>query len=57
MDRDSVIMLLEWLRGKKYLIDENSDTMSTEFEEEHTWELSRNAMINTTIQKIFELVK
>lgn len=47
--------LIEWLRGQKYLIDEYSTTMTTEFEKEHKWELSRNVMINKTIKKIKEM--
>ena len=47
--------LIEWLEGEKYLINENSTTMTEEFEKEHQWELSRNRMINKTIQKIKEL--
>lgn len=56
MDKDSVIELLAWLKSKKYLIDEGSDTMTIEFEREHEGELSRNYIINKTIKKIFELV-
>lgn len=56
MDVDNVIILLEWLRGQKYLIDEHSDTMTEDFECEHRWELSRNIMIDKVIKKIFELV-
>lgn len=47
--------LLEWLEGEKYLIDNKSDTMTEEFENEHKWELSRNRMIDKTIKKIKEL--
>ena len=56
MDIDNVIILLEWLRGQKYLINEHSDTMTEGFECEHRWELSRNVMIDKVIKKIFELV-
>lgn len=56
MDVDNVIILLEWLRGQKYLINEHSDTMTEDFECEHRWELSRNIMIDKVIKKIFELV-
>ena len=56
MDVDNVIILLEWLRGQKYLINEYSDTMTEDFECEHRWELSRNIMIDKVIKKIFELV-
>ena len=56
MDVDNVIILLEWLRGQKYLINEHSDTMTEDFEREYRWELSRNIMIDNVIKKIFELV-
>ena len=50
-----LLELIEWLKGEKYLIDENSTTMTEEFEKEHKWELSRNRMINKTISKIEEM--
>ena len=56
MDVDNVIILLEWLRGQKYLINEHSDTMTEDFEREYRWELSRNIMIDNVIKKIFELI-
>lgn len=53
---DKILLdLIEWLKGEKYLIDETSDTMSEEFEKNHTWELSRNIFINKTIKKIKEI--
>jgi hypothetical protein len=52
-----LLELIEWLKGEKYLIDESSTTMTEEFEKEHLWELSRNRMVNKTINKINEMVK
>jgi hypothetical protein len=49
------VELVKWLQGEKYLIDNHSDTMTEEFEKEHQWELSRNRMIDKTIQKIVEM--
>lgn len=49
------VELVKWLKGEKYLIDNNSDTMTEKFEKEHRWELSRNRMIDKTIKKIDEL--
>lgn len=43
--------LIKWLQSEKYLIDNHSTTMTEEFEKEHKWELSRNRMIDKTIQK------
>ena len=50
-----IIELIQYLKSEKYLIDENSCTMTEEFEKEHQWELSRNVMINKTLKKIEEL--
>ena len=50
-----IIELIQYLKGEKYLIDENSCTMTEEFEKENQWELSRNVMINKTLKKIEEL--
>ena len=47
--------LISWLKSEKYLIDEHSTTMTEEFENKHKWELSRNTMINKTIDKIMKL--
>lgn len=52
---DILCELIQYLKGKKYLIDETSCNMTEEFEKEHQWELSRNAMINKTLKKIEEL--
>lgn len=49
--------LIEWLNNERYLINHKSTTMTEEFENEHKWELSRNRMIDKTIQKILELKK
>ena len=54
---DVLSELIEWLNGERYLIDHKSTTMSEEFENGHQWELSRNRMIDKTIQKILELKK
>lgn len=54
MDK-TLLDLIEWLKGEKYLIDETSDTMSEEFEKKHLYELSRNIFINKTIKKIKEI--
>lgn len=50
-----LVELIKWLNGEKYLINDNSCTMTEEFEKEHQWELSRNRMIDKTINKIIEL--
>ena len=50
-----IIELIQYLKSEKYLIDENSYTMTEEFEKEYQWELSRNVMINKTLKKIEEL--
>ena len=43
--------IIKWLTGEKYAtVDENSDTMTEEYEKEHKWELSRNCYINKTIK-------
>lgn len=47
--------LVKWLQGEKYLISHNSNTMTEDFEKEYAWELSRNRMIDKTIQKIIIL--
>lgn len=52
---DVLSELIEWLNGERYLINHKSTTMSEEFENGHQWELSRNRMIDKTIQKILEL--
>ncbi len=54
---DVLSELIEWLNGERYLINHKSTTMSEEFENGHQWELSRNRMIDKTIQKILELNK
>lgn len=46
--------LIEWLKSEKYIIRCEQDNMSDEFEKEHAWELSRNRMIDKTINKINE---
>ena len=50
-----IIELIQYLKGQKYLIDENSCIMTEEFEKEHQWQISRNVMINKTLKKIEEL--
>ena len=50
-----IIELIQYLKSEKYLIDENSYTMTEEFEKEHQWQISRNVMINKTLKKIEEL--
>lgn len=54
-ENKKLLELIEWLEGEKYLIDENSTTMTEEFEKDYKWELSRNRMINKTISKIEEM--
>lgn len=56
-ENKKLLDLIEWLKGEKYLIDENSITMTEEFEKAHQWELSRNRMINKSINKIIEMIK
>jgi len=55
-EKENLLDLTSWLNGEKYLIDEHSTTMTEEFENKHKWELSRNMMINKTINKIKELL-
>lgn len=55
LSNEKIVELVKWLKGEKYLIDNNSDTMTENFEKEHSWELSRNRMIDKTIQKISEI--
>ena len=50
-----IIELVKWLQSERYLIDNHSTTMTDEFEKEHAWELSRNRMIDKTMQKIVEM--
>lgn len=39
--KDNILYeLIQYLKGKKYLIDETSCDMTEEFEKEHQWELS-----------------
>lgn len=47
--------LKEWLLSQKYLVDENSQTSTEQWELDHMYELSRNITINKTIKKIEEL--
>ena len=50
-----MVELVKWLQSERYLIDNKSYAMSEEFERKHQWELSKNRMIDKTIQKIVEL--
>lgn len=50
-----MVELVKWLQSERYLIDNKSNTMSEGFERKHQWELSKNRMIDKTIQKIVEL--
>lgn len=52
----TLLELIKWLKGEKYLIDEHSTTMTEDYEQEHRWELSRNIMINKTVKKIEEMI-
>ena len=55
-EKQSMVELVKWLQSERYLINNKSDTMTEKFEKEHQWELSRNRMIDKTIQKIVELM-
>lgn len=56
MEKDiRFVELIKWLQGERFLINCDSDIMTEEFEKEHSWQLSRNRMIDKTIQKINEL--
>lgn len=55
-ENKKLLDLIEWLKGERYLVDESSTTMTEEFEKAHQWELSRNRMINKTINKIIEMI-
>ena len=48
--------LIDWLIGERYLLNEYKCAMSEEYENDHKWELSRNRMIDKTIEKIKELL-
>ena len=48
--------LMEWLLGQRYLLNEYKCAMSEEYEDAHKWELSRNRMIDKTIEKIKDLL-
>jgi hypothetical protein len=47
--------LIAWLEGMKYNIDITSPTMTEDFEREHRWELSRNYILDKTINHIVKL--
>lgn len=53
---DKLTNLIDWLKCEKYLIDEQSTTMTVDFEKEHGYELSKNITINETIKKIEEIM-
>ena len=45
---------INWLEGEKYIIHCKLDEMTEQFEKEHSWELSRNRMIEKTLKYIDE---
>lgn len=47
--------LIDWLEGMKYNIDTTSPTMTEDFEREHKWELSRNYILDKTINHIVKV--
>lgn len=47
--------LIDWLEGMKYNIDTTSPNMSEDFEREHRWELSRNYILDKTINHIVKV--
>ena len=48
--------LIAYLKGKRYLdVDETSTEMTTEYEKEHAWELSRNKFINHVLNEIEQI--
>lgn len=49
--------LINWLNSERYLIDNKSSIMTEIFENEHKWELSRNRMIDKTVNHIHSLIK
>ena len=50
IDKDKFI---KWISGKRYLtVDSSSTTMTEEYEKKHQWELSRNCLIDTIIDKL-----
>ena len=49
--------LIDWLEGMKYNIDTTSPAMSEAFEREHKWELSRNYILDKTINKIVKVLE
>ena len=55
-EKQRMVELVKWLQSERYLTNNKSDTMAEKFEKEHQWELSRNRMIDKTIQKIVELM-
>ena len=55
-EKQRMVELVKWLQSERYLINNKSDTITEKFEKDHQWELSRNRMIDKTIQKIVELM-
>lgn len=55
-ENEKLLSLVKWLLGEKFLIGKYPTDMTEEFEKEHQWELSRNRMIDKTINKIQELI-
>jgi len=51
---DSEEDFIEWLKGKRYLIDEKSDHMTATYEKEHKWELAQNCLIQEILNKLKE---
>lgn len=53
MCKNEIRELIEWLLGEKYSnVDENSTTMTEEYEHKYKYELATNIMINRVLDKL-----
>lgn len=53
MDKNTLQELKEWLLCQKYVdVDENSTTMTEEYENKYKYELATNIMINKVLNKL-----
>lgn len=53
MERNTLQELKEWLLGQKYInVDENSTTMTEEYERKYKYEIATNIAINRVLDKL-----
>lgn len=53
MERNTLQELKEWLLGQKYInVDENSTTMTEEYEHKYKYEIATNIAINRILDKL-----